>query len=160
MLKAITDFFDRNLAGKSDLDTQRHAIELATAALLLEVSRADGDITAGERDAAMRALRGKFNLTPAEATELFDLADAEVRAATDTYQFTSLVNKHFTRDQKIRVVELMWQVAYADGDRDVFEDHMIRKLADLIYVDHGDYIAAKLKARDAATSGKRTDATD
>jgi uncharacterized tellurite resistance protein B-like protein len=152
MLDSIRQFFDRNFASPG-ADRDEHTIELATAALLLEVSRADGAISAGERDATARALRSKFHLLPEEATTLIELAEAEVREATDTFQFTSLVNKQFSRDQKIRVVELMWQVAYADGGRDVFEDHMIRKLADLLYVDHGDYIAAKLKARDAGKSG-------
>lgn len=149
MLDSIREFFERNFAAP-DASQNKHTIELATAALLLEVSRADGEISSDERDATARALQGKFHLTQAETTALLQLAEAEVREASDTFQFTSLVNQRFTRDQKIRVVELMWEVAYADGGRDVFEDHMIRKLADLIYVDHGDYIAAKLKARDAA----------
>ena len=152
MLDSIREFFDRHFASP-DLSQSKHTIELATAALLLEVSRADGEISVDERGAATRALQGKFHLTQEETTALLQLAEAEVRGASDTFQFTSLVNKRFTRDQKIRVVELMWQVAYADGSRDVFEDHVIRKLADLLYVDHGDYIAAKLKARDAKKVG-------
>jgi uncharacterized tellurite resistance protein B-like protein len=149
MLDSIREFFDRHFTSP-DASQNRHTIELATAALLLEVSRADGEISADERDATARALQVKFHLSQAETTALLQLAEAEVREASDTFQFTSLVNKRFSRDQKIRVVQLMWEVAYADGDRDVFEDHMIRKLADLLYVDHGDYIAAKLKARDGA----------
>jgi len=152
MLDSIREFFDRHFASP-DLSRNEHTIELATAALLLEVSRADGEISADERGAATRALQGKFHLSQEETTALLQLAEAEVREASDTFQFTSLVNKRFTRGQKIRVIELMWQVAYADGARDVFEDHVIRKLADLLYVDHGDYIAAKLKARDAAKKG-------
>jgi len=149
VLASIRQYFDRHLASAGS-NRDPHTIELATAALLLEVSRADGEIAVEERNSISRALHAKFHLTPAEAAELVALAEAEVRDAVDTYQFTSLVNKHFSREQKIRVVELMWQVAYSDGDRDVFEDHVIRKLADLIYVDHGDYITAKLKARDGA----------
>lgn len=152
MLDSIRSFFDQHFSSPGAA-ADKHTIELATAALFLEVSRADGAVADTERAAALRALRAKFHLTPDEATTLVALAEAEVGNASDTYQFTSLVNRRFTRDQKIRVVELMWEVAYADGDRDVHEDHMIRKLADLIYVDHGDYIAAKLKARDAAGSG-------
>jgi len=148
MLDSIRSFFNQHFSSPGGA-ADKHTIELATAALFLEVSRADGVVSDSERTAALRALRAKFHLTPAEATTLVALAESEVSNASDTHQFTSLVKRHFTRDQKIRVVELMWEVAYADGDRDVHEDHMIRKLADLIYVDHGDYIAAKLKARDA-----------
>ncbi|HLB15689.1 MAG TPA: TerB family tellurite resistance protein [Burkholderiales bacterium] len=65
-------------------------------------------------------------------------------------QFTSLINKRFSPEQKARVVEHMWRVAYADAELSAYEQHTIRKLADLLYVPHGAYIAAKLRARDAA----------
>lgn len=149
MLDSIHEFFDRNFSSP-DANQSKHTIELATAALLIEVSRADGEISADERTAMTRALHTKFHLTQTEAAALIAMAEEQVLAATDAFQFTSLVNKRFTRDQKTHVVELMWQVAYADGSRDLFEDHVIRKLADLLYVDHSDYIAAKLKARNAA----------
>ena len=147
VLASIRDFFGQTIVARP---ADRHTIELATAALLLEVSRADGDIAVAERTAIRSAVRSKFHLDDAEAEKLAALAEAEVAEATDTYQFTSLVNRHFSRDQKIRVIELLWEIAFADGERNVLEEHVIRKLADLIYVDHPDYITAKLKARDAA----------
>jgi uncharacterized tellurite resistance protein B-like protein len=147
MLDAIRDFFGRSMAARP---AERHTIELATAALLLEVSRADGATTPVERDAVYRAVRSQFNLDDAEADQLTALAEAEVAEATDTYQFTSLINRQFSREQKIRVIELLWDIAYAEADRNVFEEHVIRKLADLLYIDHPDYINAKFRARDAA----------
>jgi uncharacterized tellurite resistance protein B-like protein len=146
MLKTIRDFFDTALASGGDR-TDRHTIEVATAALLVEISRMDGEITAAERAAVLAAVRGKFGLTGAEAQQLVDLAEAEARQANDYYQFTSIVTKRFSREQRIRVVELLWEIAYADATACPFEEHLIRKLADLIYVDHADFIHAKLKAR-------------
>lgn len=153
MLKAIRDFFDTALANGDDR-TDRHTIEVATAALLVELSRMDGEITPAERAAVLAAVRSKFSLTGAEAQKLVDLAEEEARQANDYYQFTSIVTKRFSREQRIRVVELLWEIAYADATACPFEEHLIRKLADLIYVDHADFIHAKLKAR--ATAG-RTD---
>ena len=149
MLKAIRDFFDAALAGDGDR-ADRHTIEVATAALLVEISRMDGEITAAERAAVLAAVRGRFGLTGAEAQQLVDLAEAEARQANDYYQFTSIITKRFSREQRIRVVELLWEVAFADATANPFEEHLIRKLADLIYVDHADFIRAKLTARAAA----------
>jgi uncharacterized tellurite resistance protein B-like protein len=98
----------------------------------------------------LRAVREKFGLGAGEAATLIDLAEAEAREATDYYQFTSLINRHFSQEQRQRVVELMWRVAYADAELSAHEQHVVRKVADLLYVPHAAYIAAKLRARDAA----------
>jgi len=95
-------------------------------------------------------VRDKFGLSVGEAEALVRLAEDEAREATDHYQFTSLINQRFSQEQKQRVVELMWQVAYADSELSAYEQHVIRKIADLLYVPHRAYIAAKLRARDAA----------
>lgn len=149
MLKSIRDFFDTALAGGGDR-ADRHTIEVATAALLVEICRMDGEVTAAERAAVLSAVRDKFGLSGDEAQKLVDLAETQARQANDYYQFTSIITKRFSREQRIRVVELLWEIAYADATASPFEEHLIRKLADLIYVDHADFIRAKLNARAAA----------
>jgi uncharacterized tellurite resistance protein B-like protein len=149
MLKAIRDFLDQAF-GSADEGGDRHSIEVATAALLVEIVRMDGEVTQVERDAVLRAVRDKFHLSASDAQALVDLGEAQARQANDYYQFTSIINKRFTQAQKIRVVELLWEVAYADTVANPFEEHLIRKLSDLLYVDHPDYIHAKRKARDRA----------
>jgi uncharacterized tellurite resistance protein B-like protein len=149
MLNAIREFFDQHVSADSRED-DRHAIRLATAALLVETVRLDGEIDAAERAAAHRAVRSKFGLTEAEATALIQLAEDEAGDATDYYQFTSLINRQFSAAQKERVIELMWEVAYADADLSAHEQHVVRKIADLLHVPHRAYIAAKLRARDAS----------
>jgi uncharacterized tellurite resistance protein B-like protein len=150
MLAAIRDFFEKNLSGPSAVRDERHAIALATAALLLEVVRMDGDIEARERDTVLRAVREKFDLVAGEADALVALADAEARQATDYFQFTSLLNQHFSAEQKAKVIEHMWRVAYADAELSAWEQHLIRKIAALLYVSHGDYVAAKMRAKEGA----------
>jgi len=149
MLSAIRDFFEKHIDAPAARGDERHSIELATAALLVEVVRLGGEIKAAEREAVARAVRGRFGLSGAEAGTLLALAEDEAREATDHYQFTSLINKTFSQEQKQQVVELMWRVAYADGELSAYEQHVIRKIADLLYVPHRAYIAAKLRARDA-----------
>jgi len=150
MLKAIRDFFDQHLGQAAAPAPEAHRLQLATAALLVEVVRSDGTIAPAERDAMLAALGGKFALAPQEAAALVELAEQESRLANDTYQFTSLINRSFSAPQKLRVVELMWQVAYADAGLSAHEQHVLRKVAELLHVPHGDYIAAKMRAKEAA----------
>lgn len=72
------------------------------------------------------------------------------------YQFTSLLNRHFSAEQKERIIEHLWRVAFADAKLSAWEQHLVRKVADLLYVPHSVYIAAKLRARDAAGLGSGT----
>ncbi len=148
MLDTIRQFFDRHIAAPRH-DGSAHTIELATAALLAEVARIDGDIGEAERAIALRAIDEKLHLSPDEAAALLDLAAEEMRQATDYFQFTSLVNRHFAQEQKVRMIELMWQVAWADDRLDDHELHLIRRIADLLHVPHHDFIAAKLRAQRA-----------
>jgi uncharacterized tellurite resistance protein B-like protein len=150
MLNAIREFFDQHVAAGATGGDERHTIEVATAALLVETVRLDGEIDETERAAAHRAVRAKFGLGEAEAATLIRLAEEEARDATGYYQFTSLINKQFSAAQKERVIELMWQVAYADAELSAHEQHVVRKIADLLHVPHRAYIAAKLRARTAA----------
>jgi uncharacterized tellurite resistance protein B-like protein len=150
MLNAIREFFESSVVGPAGRGDERHTIEVATAALLVEVVRFDREIEPAEREAVLRAVNVKFGLSGDEAATLVRLAEEEARQATDYYQFTSLINKRFSPQQKEQVIEHMWRVAYADDELSAYEQHTIRKIADLLYVPHSAYIAAKLRARDAA----------
>lgn len=148
MLAAIKRFFDTQIAAQvakpGDAD---HALHLASAALLVEVTRADHEIKGEEREAVSRAMESLFGLSRSEVTALLDLAEREVDQSADLYQFTSLVHQSFTLEQKIKVVELLWRVVFADGMVDKYEEATVRKIADLLYVPHPDFIAAKHRAR-------------
>ena len=154
MLNSIRDFFDRNIGAQAHRLPSVIASSLATAALLVEVVRSDAGITPNEQRAVLRAVREKFGLSDEEAQTLFRLAEDEVRTANDYYQFTSLINRHFDQQRKQRVIELMWQVAYADSELAAHENHVLRRIAELLHITHGDYIAAKMRARDAAERGQ------
>jgi len=138
--------------GQSPLD-EAHHLQLATAVLLVEVMRADSHITGVERAATVTALRAKFALSDDELARLLVQAEHTANNANDYFRFTSAMNDQFTQAQKIEVVEYMWQVAYADGHLDENENHLISKIAGLLHVTHGEYIAAKLHAKQAAQLG-------
>ena len=148
MLNSLQKLFDRYLDPQSPGGERerQEALQVAAAALLIEVMQADYDVSDAERKAVTRAMRQTFRLSEAEAGELMHRAESEAMNATSLYQFTSLINDRFSYSDKADVIEQMWQVAYADGELDKYEEHLIRKVADLIYVSHSDFIRAKLRA--------------
>lgn len=152
MIAGIKNFFTQMIepGAKETGVASQHALQLATAALLLEMMRMDSSVTAAETAAVTKVLRSRFGLRAEEVEMLMVLAADEARQATDYFQFTSLINKSFSAEQKVQVVEYLWQVAYADGHLDAHEQHFMRKIADLLYVSHADYVAAKQRAREAA----------
>ena len=75
--------------------------------------------------------------------DLFILASEEARQSVDLYQFTSLIREHFSQEKKIKTIECLWTIAYADNHLDAHEEHLIRRIADLLYVTHQDFINAK-----------------
>ena len=154
MFRALKDLFDSLAPGTpANPAEEEHTLQLATAVLLVEVMRADPDLQPSERQAVIAALRRKFTLSQDELDRLMEVAEEKAREANDFFAFTSTLNDRFTHEQKVRIIEFMWQVAYADGDVDENENHVISKVAGLLHVTHGEYIAAKLHAKQAAGLG-------
>jgi uncharacterized tellurite resistance protein B-like protein len=146
MLRALQEFFESNMrpSGSTTSEEDReHALRLATAALLIEMSRADFTEREVEREAIEESLKRFFDLTPEETDTLRSLAEKEADASTSLHPFTSLINDHYLLEQKITVVEMLWRVCYADGHKDMHEEHLVRKIANLLYVPHQDFIRAR-----------------
>jgi uncharacterized tellurite resistance protein B-like protein len=152
MIDSIKDFFNQFIepGTRQAGPGSEHALQIATAALLLEMMRMDDRIAAEERAAIGTALQRQFGLDAAQLDALIALAEQEARQATDYHQFTSLINKSCDAAQKIRIVENLWRIAFADSHLDAHELHLMRRIADLLHVGHGDYVAAKQRAREAA----------
>lgn len=148
MIEHFKQFFEKHLsppAGDEAVGADR--LQLATAALLVEMSRADGKVEEDEQAAIARALRKAFDIDEEKTTELIALAESEIADATCYHQFTSLINKNFSKQQKAQVVEMLWEVAYADAEMEKYEEHLLRRLSDLLYVPHAEFIKAKLRVQ-------------
>ena len=152
MLKTLKDLFDSLLppAAGADPQASEHALQLATAVMLVEVMRADTSFHPGEREAVRTALQDKFTLTDDEAQRLAELAETTARDATDLFAFTSRINERFEMPQKLRMVEHMWRVAYADGHLSEHERHVLWRVADLLHVPQGAYVNARMRAEQQA----------
>jgi uncharacterized tellurite resistance protein B-like protein len=151
MIDSIKDFFSQFIEpGITASSSGVQALQIATAALLLEMMRMDNELKDEERQAIASTLQTQFRLDPAQIETLMALAEQEAREANDYYQFTSLINKHCDPAQKVQIIENLWHVAMIDGHLDAHELHLMRKLADLLYIGHADYVAAKQRARKSA----------
>lgn len=126
------------------------SLEVATAVLLFEVIRADEEYTDEEKKYCQKMLMEQFGLARDEVDAILAAAEDESFHATDYYRYTSLVNKHFTLGQRIEIVEKLWQLAYSDGKLDAIEEHTIRKIADLLHLNHQEYIQTKLSVQNAS----------
>ena len=144
MIRSIREFFAVRIASE---ERPEPSLELATAALLIEVSRADFDASEDERAAIEEQVRKSFGLTEDETREIVALAEEEVARAVSLYEFTRLVDRSFTPDQKRHIVGLLWEVALSDERIEGREEHLIRKVATLLHVPHEAFIAEKLAAR-------------
>jgi uncharacterized tellurite resistance protein B-like protein len=155
MLQTLKDLFDSLLAPPAGATPQaaEHTLQLATAVMLVEVMRADATFHPGEREAVQAALRDKFGLSGDEAQRLTELAQTTAKDASDLFSFTSRINDHFDMPQKLRMVEHMWRVAYADGHLSAHERHVLWRVADLLHVPQGAYVHARMRAQQTAGAG-------
>ena len=156
MIDALKRFFQSKLTAASTPaaapEAAEKALRLAAGVLLFEIVRADHRIEDSERTVMRTALQSTFGLAADETEEIMRLAEEQSRSAGSLYEFTSQVDAAFDADQKKRVVEMLWLVAFADGKKDAHEEHMVRKIAGLLHVAHPDFIDAKLKARGQSNS--------
>lgn len=151
MLAALKSLFLPD-AG-DDPATLQHRLDLAAAALLIETARADFVQDAGEEAALAELLCTTLRVERDEVAKLMNEAARRVDEATSLYEFTRLINDHYSADQKRALIGAMWRVAYADGNLDKYEEALIRQVAELTYVPHTDYIRAKLAAGSAPLEG-------
>ena len=147
MLNSIKNYFNRYLLTDdvSSAESSEHALQVATAVLLIEIIHADNEIKPVEKAETIRVIRETFELTEKEANELIDLAEKQGQEATDYFQFTRLINQNYSQQQKLQIIEGLWKVALSDDQLDSFEEYTIRKIADLLHLSHNQFIAAKLK---------------
>ena len=142
MLNKISAFF-QNLHSNEVLNNDEMTTEMACTVLLCEVMRADGRFDQSEQDKLQQIISVQFCLSSEQAKQLITQALEVCEEATDFHQFTSTINNHFTIKEKTHMVSLLWQLALADGELASIEEHIIRKVSDLLHLRHAEYISAK-----------------
>ncbi len=131
-----------------DLEIDEHGSIKACIALMLETSMADDLLDESEIKTLKVTLINDFKLEETEIDELIEISKKNVDDSTSLYDFTRDINDNFEAEERIKLIESMWKIAYADGNIDKFEEHIIRKVSNLIYVSHSDFIKAKISAKE------------
>ena len=150
MIESIKSFFENKLTKKEEEEAPTSAmsrVDLTCAALLVEVMNSDHELDEREHQEFMAVLQQSYNIAESDLEELTQLAKDEAFEATSLYEFTKLINDSYDYQQKVGLIENMWRIAFSDKRLDKYEDHLIRKVSELIYVSHSDFIKTKLKVR-------------
>ena len=146
MINQIKLFFEQHIALPPAKSNEEN-LQIACAALLIEMMHIDDQLQTEEQESIVARLETLFSLSPEQTSTLMDLAEQERKAATDYFQFTHLINREFSSEQKINLIESLWRVAYADGDLSMYEEYLVRKISDLVGVSHTDFIILKNRVR-------------
>lgn len=142
MIKQLLAFFHQE-----EEKAETHKPELAAAALLVEIMNADNELSDEESESIKAILFDTLFITAEVADELLTNAKQKVNEATDLFQFTEVINERYSYEEKVALVESLWKVAYSDKSLDKYEEHMIRRIADLLYVSHSDFMQSKSRVK-------------
>ena len=148
MIKALEALFKHLSTSQTAEPLSAQQLNLATAALLVEVATIDQDFDNSERQALITLLVKHCHIPLAEAESLAQEGQQASQQSASLYEFTQQINRHCSETQKVDLVAGLWAVAYADGTLDKYEEHLIRRIADLLHIRHKDFIQTKIQARD------------
>ena len=148
----ITELISVESSTDSDAADREAALRLATAVLMIDVARADHVFEESEFDRVLQLIESHFALSPEQSAALFNAAGEEADDMVSLYEFTQILHKHLDEAEKARIISMLWQVAYADGRLDMYEDSLVLKISDLLYVSRGRVMRLKHDAQQGVAS--------
>jgi uncharacterized tellurite resistance protein B-like protein len=143
LINQIADVISAPATSPDDAEKREEAIRSATVILMVDVARADYEFDADEFDSLLRLIQAHFDLSPDQAADLVNMADEKVDDLTSLHEFTQLLHNNLDEQEKAHVVGMLWQVAYADGRLDKYEDALVLKISDLLHVSRGKVMQLK-----------------
>lgn len=133
-----------NTAADSTNINKNKKVEIAACALFIEMAKADGEFTDDERDFVISEMKNTFNLGEEYVNELISLAEERVKQSVSLYEFTGVINTTFTQEEKLELIESLWRLIYKDKKLSEYEDHLMKRIAGTLNVEHKQIINAKL----------------
>jgi uncharacterized tellurite resistance protein B-like protein len=157
MLDIVKRFFNKATADVSKDSNQNtgHDIQVATCALFVEIAHIDEKFTDAEMKTILSILKEKYGLSQDHADGLIAEAEKELEKSVDLWQFAKLINKNYSNEEKIEIIETLWRIVYVDGKMDRYEHYLMNKLQNLLRLSHDQLIAAKLKVLHPERKGRR-----
>jgi uncharacterized tellurite resistance protein B-like protein len=151
MLDKLKSFFDKSFSNESEIksDERENALKLATATLLIEIVRADYEEDKNEIDEVISQLKSFFDLSDEEAELLLIEAKGSSDHSVSLQEFTRLLHEELSIDEKNLIITMLWKVAFSDNNLDKYEDHVIRKISDLLYIPHSEMIRIRNTVKDS-----------
>jgi uncharacterized tellurite resistance protein B-like protein len=128
----------------SSIKSRSKKYQVATAALLIEIAKADGEFSDAERKRIIDLMKNDFDLDDECVNELLVLSEQKVKDSISVYEFSSVINEHFTQQEKIDLIKNLWLIIYEDGKLDSHEDRLIKIIGSTLNLEHRDIIGAKL----------------
>ena len=147
MLDILKGFFSKSTEDSTKTTVQKtdHDIRVATCALFVEIARIDEKFTQEEMETIISILKEKYNLSQEHADALIAEAEKELKESVDLWQFARLINENYSNEEKVKIIETLWQIVYVDGKMDRYEHYLMNKLKKLLRLSHDQLIDAKLK---------------
>ncbi len=146
MLNKLQQFFQKKLSPPEE-QAVGDRINLAAAALLIEVARADLELDTREQNKIIELLKTTLQLPEEDIHSLISLATEKSESASSLFEFTTLINEHYSLEQKQVLMEQLWHVAFADNELDKYEEHLLRRITDLIHLPHRIFMQTKHRAQ-------------
>jgi uncharacterized tellurite resistance protein B-like protein len=149
MIDLVKKYFGkRTKKSPAGREESSHDIRIATCALLLEMSQIDGEFSESEREGILSIIKMEYEVDDEYISAIIETADKELKGSLDLWQFANLINHNYTQEEKIKIIEMVWRIAYTDGRLDKHEDFLVHKLANLLRLTHRQLIDAKVKVRE------------
>jgi uncharacterized tellurite resistance protein B-like protein len=154
MIDLVRRFFEKvTSSGPEGRESDpRHDVRVAACALLLEMAQIDGQFDDAEKERILGILKRGYQLSPEGADSLLQASRQELEGSVDLWQFTRLINQNYSSEEKIAILETVWEIAFTDGRLEKHEDYLAHKMANLLHLDHEQLIGAKLRAREKVAS--------
>jgi len=152
MIESLKKFFAGAGPGNKTGDDMGHDIMVATCAIMLEMANIDDEFTRDEQNEIVSLLKSRFGLSDEVAADLLGSARAELENSVDLWSFTNMINKNYSRQERIGVMETIWKIVYTDGRLDKHEDYLAHKLSNLLRLSHKELIDAKMRVKPRSTA--------
>ena len=145
----ISEFGNQSSDSENQEEEEKDIINNACAALLIETALADKVFNTEEIDSMKKTLREVYGIDEKDLDELISESEKKVSESTSLYEYTRLINDLCDYQDKLKLIQNLWTIAFADKHLDKYEEYLIRKISDLLYVSHSDFIQQKLNVKES-----------